>query len=219
MLNEIWREIKDYSGLYEVSNLGRVRALKREVLNIHGVLQRYPEKVLTVQPSIKNNTTYYRVTLSKDAKVKRYFIHRLVASAFLSNPENKEYVNHKDNVGTNNKVSNLEWCTHSENMIHAQKQGRLFSSQAKGGKLGSKPKVQAMLRKVHSLYGSQINDWFVIPNSHFSKRTEKGNNTNYVYCTCKCGKEQAIEINRLARWEATCCNMCAQRKRNSKLKI
>lgn len=70
-----------------------------------------------------NNSGYLRVALSKNGKSKAYFVHRLVAQAFIPNPENKQFVNHKDGDKTNNRMSNLEWCTKSENMQHAVKTG------------------------------------------------------------------------------------------------
>lgn len=99
-MEEIWKPIHGYEGLYEVSNLGRVRSLYRY------------KKVLKPSPSWSGYTT---VELWKDKKRQRISIHRLVAECFCENPHNKPFVNHKDETRTNNKADNLEWVTHIEN--------------------------------------------------------------------------------------------------------
>lgn len=98
---EIWRDIKDYEGLYQVSNLGRVKSLK------YG-----KEKILK---GYKYRGGYLRVDLYKERKVKHFPIHRLVASAFINNPNNLPQVNHKDEDKTNNCAENLEYCDSSYN--------------------------------------------------------------------------------------------------------
>ena len=101
----IWKDIPGYEGLYQVSNTGKVRSL-----NYRGTGQ---TKIL------KQNITRYgykTLALCKNGKDKRYFVHRLVAEAFIPNPNNLPYVNHKDEDKTNNAVWNLEWCTHEYNM-------------------------------------------------------------------------------------------------------
>ena len=99
---------------YQVSSLGYVVSTRRG-------------KVL--KPDLIKGV-YKRVSLSKDGKVLRVFVHRLVAEAFIPNPLNKPYVNHIDNDPTNNTVGNLEWVTHSENMLHCTSQGRGSYKQA-----------------------------------------------------------------------------------------
>lgn len=97
---EEWRPIPNYEELYEVSNYGRVRSLFRY------------KKVLKPSPV---STGYLTVELWKNKCSKRILVHRLVAMAFIDNPENKPFVNHKDETRTNNNVENLEWVTHIEN--------------------------------------------------------------------------------------------------------
>lgn len=218
MPNEIWKPIKNYENLYEVSNLGNVRSLKRSVLNSSGKYQNYPSKLLKQEIIQREHTNYRRVSLSKGHVISRFQVHRLVANAFVNNPNNLPMVNHLNNNGEDNLDTNLEWCTHSENMIHAQKQGRLFKSQSKGGTIGGRVGIDKMLAKVNLLYDTTVNSWTILSNSHSSKITRGGNKYNYVRCECACGFTQDIEVGRIIRKEVTMCSTCAQAKRN-KLKI
>lgn len=108
ILIEEWREIEGYEGLYQVSNLGRVRSLDRVVMKSNSVLLPVKGRILKPRP---DNGGYIRVCLSKNAIEIDYSVHRLVAMAFLSNPYNLPEVNHKDENKRNNCVENLEWCT------------------------------------------------------------------------------------------------------------
>ena len=131
-MKEIWKDIKGYEGLYQVSNLGRIKSLKRyRKNNKSGYVQE--EKI------IKTNKTkkYEQVRLSKDGKAKTYTIHRIVAKAFLDKIAGKEYVNHKDGNKHNNSIDNLEWCTSSENQQHALATG-LRNKNAKSIKIVQK---------------------------------------------------------------------------------
>lgn len=106
---EIWRDIPGYEGLYMVSNYGNVKSLKRPTR--HGTFT-YNEVIL--KPAIKRG--YCVVFLYKNKKVNYFQVSRLVAIAFIPNPENKPYVDHIDTNKLNNKVENLRWVTASENM-------------------------------------------------------------------------------------------------------
>lgn len=158
---EIWKNIKGYEQHYEVSNYGNVRAKYREFIGKDGKLKKYHAKLLKPDTTILKRG-YVRVTLSKDYKTERFQVHRLVADHFIPNPENKPFINHIDNNGLNNHVSNLEWCTHSENMIHAQKQGRLFNSQSKAGKKGGQVRKQKADIEIQSLIGTLKGKWLVL---------------------------------------------------------
>lgn len=109
MTEEIWRPVVGYEGLYEVSNTGLIRSLDRFV----GNRNRIKGKILSIR--IEKNG-YCSVALSKYGKIKRYKIHRLVAQAFIPNPEGLPEVNHLDEDKTNNSVDNLEWCDRKYNM-------------------------------------------------------------------------------------------------------
>lgn len=116
MLDEIWHDVIGYEGLYKVSNLGNVKMLQR-LLPDKRILK---EKILKQQ--IQRNG-YLLVGLRKEGKQKFILVHRIVASAFIPNIENKKQVNHIDGNKLNNKVNNLEWVTASENIKHAYKTG------------------------------------------------------------------------------------------------
>lgn len=119
---EIWKSIKGYESIYEVSSKGRVRSLDRVSRNGF-VKTNLKGKML----SISNSERYSNVGLSKDSKTKNFKVHRLVAIAFIPNPENKPEVNHKDGNKTNNILDNLEWNTKAENQKHAFDNGLLVT--------------------------------------------------------------------------------------------
>lgn len=112
---EIWKDIKGYSDRYIVSNLGRIASLKRYVNHSFGTPKIVNPRILN-QKNCK--TGYKSVTLYKDNRKKSFSVHRLVADAFIPNPENKPCIDHLDRDKTNNSVYNLRWCTMSENMLN-----------------------------------------------------------------------------------------------------
>lgn len=112
---EEWRAIKGYEGLYEISNMGRIKSLERVIKNTKGYNRKFSE---VIRKPI-NVHGYLYCDLYKENREKRFAIHRLVAEAFLSNEEEKPEVNHKDGNKLNNCVENLEWVTAKENVQHA----------------------------------------------------------------------------------------------------
>lgn len=122
-MEEIWKDIEGYEGLYQVSNLGNVKSLDCRV-NFKDNSQNYKRlKKGKILKKTINTKGYYYVNLSKQSKVKNIKIHRLVANAFVSNPNNYNIVNHIDGNKLNNRFDNLEWCTFSHNNKEAYKQG------------------------------------------------------------------------------------------------
>lgn len=118
---EQWKPIQGYEGLYEVSNKGRVKSLG------NGGKNQYSNKEIYKVP-IKLSNGYLRVNLCKDGKIKSYLVHRLVANAFIPNPDNLEQVNHKDENKHNNNVENLCWCSAKENSNYGTRNERISSS-------------------------------------------------------------------------------------------
>ena len=118
-MEEIWKPVKNYEGLYEVSNNGKVKALYKRVDGIK-CHREWKEHLLRlgVDPN-----GYYRCALSHNNQSSTKKVHRLVAEAFIPNPNNYPCVNHIDGNKQNNNVSNLEWCTHLQNMKHATENG------------------------------------------------------------------------------------------------
>ena len=112
-MNEIWKDIDGYEGLYEVSNLGRIKSLRDKNGN--------REKILK---TIKDKDGYLKINLWKEDKMKTFRVHRLVATAFISNPNNLPTVNHIDENKENNVADNLEWMNLSQQQRHGTCQQR-----------------------------------------------------------------------------------------------
>jgi len=115
-MQEIWKDIKGYEGLYQVSNYGRVKSLPKNTKNQF-------KNGLLLTP-ILNNKGYYMIGLYKNRKCKHYLISRLVAQTFIANPNNFPMVNHKDENPKNNYVENLEWCDRLYNMNYGTQKQR-----------------------------------------------------------------------------------------------
>ena len=115
-MEEIWKDIPSYEGYYQVSTLGNFRSLPRQIKYKNNGTRNYPSKSLKTETTKDN---YQRIVLMKYGVKNRYMCHRLVAITFIPNLENKPFINHIDGNKSNNVVTNLEWCTGSENMTHA----------------------------------------------------------------------------------------------------
>lgn len=117
-MSEIWKDIDGYEGHYQISNYGRVKSLARIRKYKLNDYAKHKERILKLNLTYKG---YHSIGLSKNNKRKTYFVHRLVALAFIPNPENKPEVNHNDGNKTNNNDWNLKWNTGKENVIHSIK--------------------------------------------------------------------------------------------------
>jgi hypothetical protein len=115
---EMWLPVEGYESQYQVSSTGRVRALDRFVPNRWGTLRPIKGRILKQG---KTRQGYHYVLFSKDGKSKKFFIHRLVAAAFIENPDYLPQVNHLDGKKSNNRADNLEWTTCQQNCHHAVK--------------------------------------------------------------------------------------------------
>lgn len=115
-MKEVWKDIKGYEGLYQVSNFGRIKSLDRIECSTGCVkVRRRRERILRVSLTYG----YEHVTLAKNSVNTIRRVHRIVADNFIPNPDKKPFINHIDGNKRNNNVNNLEWCTAKENVDHA----------------------------------------------------------------------------------------------------
>lgn len=146
-MEEIWKDVVGYEGLYQVSNMGNVKSLNWKK-------QGYP-KNLWLKPHKKG---YWQVELAKDGVKKCFVVHRLVALAFIPNPHGYSQVNHKDENKRNNCVDNLEWCNASYNAIYSLERRGIISNrkrvpQRKNSSHSSQPIIQM------TLSGEEVKTW------------------------------------------------------------
>ncbi|MFP7199698.1 NUMOD4 motif-containing HNH endonuclease [Lysinibacillus halotolerans] len=121
---EVWKDIKGYEGMYQVSNLGRVKSLPRIVQRSNGRNYTVKERLLKIRDlKFKGGKKTRKTVRLKSGENKIYLVHRLVAEAFIPNPDALPQVNHIDGNPSNNNVDNLEWVTCKENAIHAYQNG------------------------------------------------------------------------------------------------
>ena len=139
-MEEIWKDVEEYNGLYQVSNLGRIR-------NSAGLIMRQ-------KPS---KDGYVRIMLFQNHKYKSHYVHILVAKAFIPNPYNKTEVNHIDAVKSNNTCANLEWVTKSENHYHAVKMGLKPVCPTKGKHGNDNPCTKPIYQ--YDMDGNFIREW------------------------------------------------------------
>lgn len=148
MENEIWKPVENYEGLYEVSNLGRIKSLERTVWNKgRGYYKTVPERTLK---GVSDKDSYLVVYLCKNGKSKTHKVHRLVAEAFIPNPNNLPLINHKNEDKTDNKVENLEWCSYSYNNTYNDKAKKI------GRKLRNDPKRSKPIIGVDKVTGLKV---------------------------------------------------------------
>lgn len=171
MINEIWKQVVGYEGLYEVSNYGRVKSLAKTIPGLFGSTIYLKEKIRKNQ---KYPNGYEYVGLSNNGKVKTHLVHRLVALAFIPNPDNLPEVNHKNEQITDNRVENLEWVTHKENANYGTRNQR-----------ASEKREIPILQ--YSLEGEFITEW---TKGAMSVQKKYGWNRTNICACCK-GKQQS----------------------------
>jgi hypothetical protein len=145
---EIWKDIEDFKG-YQVSNLGNVKSLDRNIIGKNGRIFKYKSKYLTQR---LNKKRYLEVRFCINSKHTSKIIHRLVAKAFIPNPDNKPQVNHINGIKSDNKVENLEWCSNGENQIHAFKLG--LNKAVKGEKHHNAVLTNNMVDNIITMYNN-----------------------------------------------------------------
>lgn len=169
-MEEIWKDIKEYEGLYQVSNLGRIRSLDRyRKTGISGYIQR--GRILI---GSKRGPGYLGVSLTKKDVKKSVLIHRIVAETFIPNPDGKKEVNHKNGIKTDNRVMNLEWSTRKENEKHSYVAGL---SRARRG-------TENILSKGVIQYDLQMNKLKEYGSIREVQR-ERGYNNSFIGACCK----------------------------------
>lgn len=144
---EQWKDIKDYQGLYMISDIGRVKSLGRTMILPTGGILNLKERILRQRV----NKGYMIVGLSKRSKKFSVKVHRLVAEAFIENPENKKQVNHKFGNKKDNRVISLEWATGHENMKHSFANGFHVSPAKKGESNGRSKLTNSKVKRIRAL--------------------------------------------------------------------
>lgn len=168
-MEEIYKPVVGYENLYEVSNLGNVRSLSRTVNKIRSNGRSYKQVTEPKQLTIQNGASGYSyVYLQVEPKPKNCTVHRLVAEAFLPNPEHKPTVNHIDGNKQNNCISNLEWATYSENELHAIKTGLAHPQYQKMLAAGKK----ASMKPVRCIETGEVFESCKAASLHFDKHAQ-----------------------------------------------
>ena len=177
-MKEIWKDIKGYGGLYQISNLGNVKKIKNKKYNISK--KEVEEKEINKYISIgKHKLGYKNVKLTdKNGIRKNLFLHRIIAEAFVENPNNFNIINHKDGDKSNNNINNLEWTTQKDNVNHAWKNG-LCENVRKVCAINGKRKSKKIIQKNKN--GEVIKVW----NSTMDIERELGIIHNNITFCCK----------------------------------
>lgn len=170
---EVWKDITGYEGLYQISNLSRVKSLKKIIDKGKWGIVIFPEKIL--KPVMRSKKGYFCVNLYKNKKGKLKQIHRLEGIEFKPNPESKSQINHIDGIKTNIDLNNIEWNTPKENAIHCRDHGlEIYPQGIKNGQCKlTEEQVKSIikLRPTMSIY--KLSEMFQVSNQHISRICKK----------------------------------------------
>ena len=225
-MEEIWKDIEDFEGQYQVSNLGRIKSLKREANCGKG-------KIIIKERILKNmigKHGYYYVHLGKNGCKNAKTVHRLVAKAFINNNDNFPVVNHIDGNKRNNNVQNLEWCTYSKNIKHAyinnlkkppEKEVLQYDTNGKFIKKWKSGKVAAQKLNINYCHisscctgKSKIAGGFIWKHANEDKIDEYINPIDYMKKSLKRIKQYDINGNFIAQY-----NSISEASRSTKVSI
>ena len=190
MENEVWKDVPNYEGIYKASNFGRIKMVKRTLIDSLGKKINKKEHIL--KPRTGNR--YYMIALYKNGKREDLLLHRVIAQTFIPNPENKPFVNHKDENCFNNCSDNLMWCTQKENMNW----GTINERMSKNSK--SKRKVNQ-----YDMDGNYIKTWDCMTDFYKSKGLKlktgiieccKGRRQSHMGYKWKYADEELQKLNR-----------------------
>jgi hypothetical protein len=188
----IFKDVEGYEGRYQISNFGEVYSTPQDGK---------PSKLLK-QETLKYG--YKRVSLSKNGKVKRFTVHRLVALHFIDNVNNYPIVNHKDNNPSNNSSTNLEWCTQKDNIKHADVQGRRVHN----AKAGGDALAVIYQEKTDTLLKEILRDRFI--------ETVMVNGRKRCKFLCECGTEVTRRVDTLLVSNIHLCRPCTYKQIHKK---
>lgn len=165
IVNEIWEDIPDYEGFYQVSSLGRVRSRDRSFVDKKGVTQCHKGQILRSSPT---QGKYFTVNLKGNV----LYIHRIVATVFCEGYFNGAHVNHKNGIKTDNRSENLEWCSQRHNNQHAHETGLINN---RGEKCGACKLAESQVKEIRDLASNGVS-----PSIIAKKYGISVSNTNHI---------------------------------------
>lgn len=183
-MEEIWKDINGFEGLYKVSNLGRVKSIERKVWNPGRNCYRVQKERVLI--NLIDDKLYHRVNLRNNGRSNQKLVHRLVAEAFIPNPLKLPQINHKDENPSNNNVNNLEWCDNKYNCNYGHHNENISKTQSipviQYTLSGEKIREWDSSREVEKELGfSNVNILRCCNGGFFSKRRNKFVNVNQAY--------------------------------------